>query len=142
MRFRTIIVRGQFGIGFGRDGLARAVTGPGRRHGFEACRHAETVARQRVLQSPVRAYAIADSAPASSLPTATTCLRRWWTPAATRATWAAKYQAYFITKVPLWFGSDNLPAGVYGVGFVADKFVITDVGAMTSFQQQPRRMML
>ena len=33
---------------------------------------------------------------------------------------AAKYQAYFITEVPLKFGSDNLPAGVYGVGFVAD----------------------
>ncbi|MGA7245453.1 MAG: hypothetical protein WBX19_19880 [Terracidiphilus sp.] len=42
---------------------------------------------------------------------------------------ASKYQAYFITEVPLKFGSQNLPAGVYGVGFVADKFVITDVGA-------------
>jgi len=46
---------------------------------------------------------------------------------------AAKYQAYFITEVPLKFGSDNLPAGVYGVGFVADKFVITDVGAHDVF---------
>jgi len=42
---------------------------------------------------------------------------------------ASKYQAYFITEVPIKFGSDNLPAGVYGVGFVADKFVVTDVGA-------------
>src|SRR5579863_7881625 len=42
---------------------------------------------------------------------------------------AAKYQAYFITEVPLKFGSKNLPAGVYGVGFVGGKFVVTDVGA-------------
>lgn len=42
---------------------------------------------------------------------------------------AAKYQAYFITEIPLKFGSDNLPAGVYGVGFVQGKFVVTDVGA-------------
>jgi hypothetical protein len=46
---------------------------------------------------------------------------------------AAKYQAYFITEIPLKFGSENLPAGVYGVGFVADKFVITDVGAHDIF---------
>lgn len=46
---------------------------------------------------------------------------------------ASKYQAYFITEVPLKFGSKNLPAGVYGVGFVADKFVITDVGAHDVF---------
>ena len=46
---------------------------------------------------------------------------------------ASKYQAYFITEVPIKFGSENLPAGVYGVGFVADKFVITDVGAHDVF---------
>jgi hypothetical protein len=46
---------------------------------------------------------------------------------------AAKYQAYFITEVPIKFGSQSLPAGVYGVGFVADKFVITDVGAHDIF---------
>jgi hypothetical protein len=41
-----------------------------------------------------------------------------------------KYQAYFITEVPITFGGQSLPAGIYGVGFVAgDKFVITDVGA-------------
>ena len=41
----------------------------------------------------------------------------------------AKYQAYFITEVPLKVGGQSLPAGVYGVGFVADnKLVITDVG--------------
>ena len=43
---------------------------------------------------------------------------------------AAKYQAYFITEVPLKFGGKNLAAGIYGVGFVADnKLVVTDVGA-------------
>jgi hypothetical protein len=42
----------------------------------------------------------------------------------------AKYQAYFITEVPLKIGGQSLPAGIYGVGFVAnDKFIVTDVGA-------------
>jgi hypothetical protein len=42
----------------------------------------------------------------------------------------AKYQAYFITEIPIKVGGQSLPAGVYGVGFVADnKFVVTDVGA-------------
>src|SRR5580658_3779327 len=42
----------------------------------------------------------------------------------------AKYQAYFITEVPIKVGGQNLPAGIYGVGFVADnKFIVTDVGA-------------
>jgi hypothetical protein len=43
---------------------------------------------------------------------------------------AAKYQAYFITEVKLKIGGKDLPAGIYGVGFVADnKLVVTDVGA-------------
>jgi hypothetical protein len=42
----------------------------------------------------------------------------------------AKYQAYFITEVAIKIGGQNLPAGIYGVGFVpGDKFVVTDVGA-------------
>jgi hypothetical protein len=41
----------------------------------------------------------------------------------------AKYQAYFITEVPLKIGGQDLVAGVYGVGFVGGKFVVTDVGA-------------
>lgn len=42
---------------------------------------------------------------------------------------ASKYQAYFITEVPIRFGSRNLPAGVYGVGFIAgNRFIVTDVG--------------
>jgi hypothetical protein len=43
---------------------------------------------------------------------------------------AQKYQAYFITEVAIKIGGQSLPAGVYGVGFVADnKFVVTDIGA-------------
>jgi hypothetical protein len=43
---------------------------------------------------------------------------------------AAKYQAYFITEVPIKVGGQSLAAGVYGIGFIADnKFVVTDVGA-------------
>jgi hypothetical protein len=42
---------------------------------------------------------------------------------------ASKYQAYFITEVPIKVGGQNLAAGVYGLGFVADnKLVVTDVG--------------
>ena len=43
---------------------------------------------------------------------------------------AAKYQAYFITEIPIKIGGQSLPAGVYGVGFVdGGKFIVTDVGA-------------
>lgn len=42
----------------------------------------------------------------------------------------AKYQAYFITEVPLKIGGKDLPAGIYGVGFIGgDQFAVTDVGA-------------
>lgn len=42
---------------------------------------------------------------------------------------AAKYQGYFIAEVPLKIGGQDLPAGVYGFGFIGgDKLVITDVG--------------
>jgi hypothetical protein len=42
----------------------------------------------------------------------------------------AKYQAYFITEVALKIGAQDLPAGIYGVGFIGgDRFVVTDVGA-------------
>src|SRR5258707_159347 len=43
---------------------------------------------------------------------------------------AAKYQAYFITEVPIKIGGQNLPAGVYGIGFIGGgKFAVTDVSA-------------
>lgn len=46
----------------------------------------------------------------------------------------AKYQAYFITEDALKIGGHDLPAGIYGVGFVADnKFIVTDVGAHDLF---------
>jgi hypothetical protein len=41
----------------------------------------------------------------------------------------AKYSAYFITEIPIKVGGQELAAGAYGVGFVGDKFVVTDVGA-------------
>jgi hypothetical protein len=47
---------------------------------------------------------------------------------------AAKYQAYFVTEIPIKIGGQSLPAGVYGVGFIGgDKFVVTDVGAHDVF---------
>jgi hypothetical protein len=49
---------------------------------------------------------------------------------------ASKYQAYFITEIPLKFGSENLPAGVYGAGFVGGRFVVTDVGAHDIFSAE------
>jgi hypothetical protein len=46
----------------------------------------------------------------------------------------AKYQAYFITESALKIGGHDLPAGIYGVGFIAgDKFIVTDVGAHDLF---------
>jgi hypothetical protein len=47
---------------------------------------------------------------------------------------ASKYQAYFITEVPIKIGDQSLPAGIYGIGFIAgNKFVVTDVGAHDVF---------
>jgi hypothetical protein len=46
----------------------------------------------------------------------------------------AKYQAYFITEAAIKVGGHDLPAGIYGVGFVGDnKFVVTDVGGHDVF---------
>jgi hypothetical protein len=47
---------------------------------------------------------------------------------------AQKYQAYFITEVPIKIEGHALAAGIYGVGFMADnKFVVLDVGAHDLF---------
>ena len=47
---------------------------------------------------------------------------------------AAKYQAYFVTELPIKIGGQSLPTGVYGVGFIGDnKFVVTDIGAHDVF---------
>jgi hypothetical protein len=41
-----------------------------------------------------------------------------------------KYQAYFITEVPLEVGGQSLKPGAYGVGFLDnDKFVVMDIAA-------------
>lgn len=46
-----------------------------------------------------------------------------------------KYQAYFITEIPLEMGGQKLAPGAYGVGFIAgDKFVVMDLGAHDLFQ--------
>jgi hypothetical protein len=45
----------------------------------------------------------------------------------------AKYQAYFITEVPIKIGGHDLAAGIYGIGFVGDKLIVTDVGAHDLF---------
>ncbi len=42
----------------------------------------------------------------------------------------SKFQAYFITEVPIRVNGMKLEAGVYGIGFIAGgKFVVTDVGS-------------
>jgi hypothetical protein len=45
----------------------------------------------------------------------------------------AKYQAYFITEVPIKLGGHDLSAGIYGIGFVGDTLIVTDVGAHDLF---------
>ena len=45
-----------------------------------------------------------------------------------------KYQAYFITEVPLEIAGQTLKPGAYGVGFLdADKFIVMDLGANDLF---------
>jgi len=46
----------------------------------------------------------------------------------------AKYQAYFITEVPIKIEGHDLPAGIYGIGFIpGNKFIVLDVGAHDLF---------
>jgi len=46
----------------------------------------------------------------------------------------AKYQAYFITEVPIKIEGHDLSAGIYGVGFIpGQKFIVLDVGAHDLF---------
>ena len=42
---------------------------------------------------------------------------------------AQKYQGFFISEVKLKIEGSELAPGQYGMGFVGDKFVVTDVGA-------------
>jgi hypothetical protein len=39
-----------------------------------------------------------------------------------------KYQGYLLTEVPLAFSDQPLPAGAYGIGFVGNHFIVTDIG--------------
>ena len=39
-----------------------------------------------------------------------------------------KYQGYLLTEVSLDVDGKTLPAGAYGIGFVGDHFVVTDIG--------------
>lgn len=45
----------------------------------------------------------------------------------------SKYQAYFITEVPIKLGGNDLAAGIYGIGFVGENLIVTDVGAHELF---------
>lgn len=44
-----------------------------------------------------------------------------------------RYQDYFVSEVPVQFGERTLPAGAYGVGFVASTFLVMDLGGQTIF---------
>lgn len=44
-----------------------------------------------------------------------------------------KYQAYFITEVPLDFSGHTLQPGAYGVGIVKDHFLVMDIAAHDLF---------
>ena len=44
---------------------------------------------------------------------------------------AQKYQAYLITENPIHVSGKPLAAGIYGVGFVGNQFLVMDVGAHT-----------
>jgi hypothetical protein len=44
-----------------------------------------------------------------------------------------KYQAYFITEVPLDFSGNKLQPGAYGIGIVKDHLVVMDIAAHDLF---------
>jgi len=51
-----------------------------------------------------------------------------------------RYQAYLVTEVALTIGSNRLPPGAYGVGFINNsKFVVMDVGAHDLFVADSQR---
>lgn len=52
---------------------------------------------------------------------------------------AQKYQGLFITEVKLKIGGSELAPGQYGMGFVGDKFVLTDVAANDLFSVSSTR---
>ena len=52
---------------------------------------------------------------------------------------AQKYQGFLITEVKLNIEGSELAPGAYGMGFVGDKFVVTDVGANDLLKVSSRR---
>lgn len=51
-----------------------------------------------------------------------------------------KYQAYFITEVPLEVGGQSLKPGAYGIGFLdADKLIVMDLGANDLFTTSSKK---
>ena len=51
-----------------------------------------------------------------------------------------KYQAYFISEVPLEVSGQKLPPGAYGVGFISgEKFVVMDLAANDLLQATSQR---
>lgn len=50
-----------------------------------------------------------------------------------------KYQGYLLTEVPLAFGDHTLVPGAYGIGFVTDHFIVTDIGTHDLFQAHATR---
>ena len=50
-----------------------------------------------------------------------------------------RYQAYLITEVALTIGTNRLPPGAYGVGFINSKFVVMDVGGHDLFMADSQR---
>ncbi|HVT98146.1 MAG TPA: hypothetical protein VHE33_11625 [Acidobacteriaceae bacterium] len=39
-----------------------------------------------------------------------------------------KYQGYLLTETSIEIDGKSLPAGAYGMGFVSERFVVTDIG--------------
>jgi hypothetical protein len=52
---------------------------------------------------------------------------------------AQKYEGFFITEVKLKIEESELAPGQYGFGFLADKFIVTDVGADDLLSVSSRR---
>lgn len=40
-----------------------------------------------------------------------------------------KYQGYLLSETPVFIGGHALAPGAYGIGFVGDRFVVTDIGS-------------
>lgn len=50
-----------------------------------------------------------------------------------------KYQGYLLAEVPMNIDGNPLAAGAYGIGFVGDHFIVTDIGTHDVLQAHGRR---